>query len=324
MNVEREFVDRLCDVGLKAAGEWIEEWFETHPWDQHARACRALIYAVEKRPEAREEAEAVLGLSPFNDWGLGAMFLLTDPDPTDENSFFIGTNGYLVPPKWTFLYFLLDYPDKAMGLYQMIKAHGSEEQKTMLAKEFDDVPELYSDYILNRTKWKDERQRRDWLDQWRKKSKTVDEELSDEKIFDQFLLKRQLKTGLEWVFDEIKKRPQSIGLKALASFGLLIVNMEKEAKTMAKLVLSTNHYNKWAMTVMFACTPDSIIEEMPEFFSSKGFYLNSLWYLRLDRLGLKAPARRLWGFIARYGPEVEKWELLKSEFGVDRRGGLNS
>ncbi len=147
---------------------------------------------------------------------------------------------------------------------------------------------------------------------------------SDEMIFDKLLRTGQKVRTLEWVLDEVGKRPWSTELRALAAFGSLTLRFDKAARSFAKTVLSTNRYNKWALTVMFAYTPNSTIEEMPEFFYSKGFYLDSLLYLRLNRLGLKAPARRLWGFIARYGPEVEKWYLLKSEFGVDRRGGLNS
>ena len=152
----------------------------------------------------------------------------------------------------------------------------------------------------------------------------ADERPSDERVFDQFLLKGQRREALGWLLAELEKRPTNQHLYGFAAFSCMTLRFDKAARKFAQIALRQNPFNKWALTVDFAYTPNSDIEEMPIFFTREGFYLEAIWVLRFDRLGLLEPARRMWGFIARYGPESEKWSLLVSEYGVDRRGGLNS
>ena len=147
MELVDEFDDRLLENGVEDAGPWIEEWCETHPWDQHGRACRAFSHALQGRPGAMEKAEEVLGLSPFNEWALAAKFHLLHPDTTNGDERFFTREGFRLGPEWVSRFWILGDEICAFWVYSGILLHGNDDQIEMVLTYFDDLLEHFEGLV---------------------------------------------------------------------------------------------------------------------------------------------------------------------------------
>lgn len=156
MDVEQEFESRLADHGVEVAGPWIEEWCESHPWDQHAKACRVFIHVLENDPRSLGEVEEILGFSPFNEWALASLFFMIWPKSVGEDVRFLGWDGFRLDPIWIAILWVLGHPIKAYSLYLEIHESGNEEQTKTLSKEFEDIPDRMLEEVRGNSKAADE------------------------------------------------------------------------------------------------------------------------------------------------------------------------
>ena len=138
MDVEGEFESRLFDWGIGVADPWIEEWCESHPWDQRAKGYLAFIHAMDKRIGALEEAEAVLAVTYESEWALAAVFLLVEPLGEEHEDRFVSENGCRLGHRWITIFDSLGCRDKAEEIYTLNLLTGNGRQVAEICFDYED------------------------------------------------------------------------------------------------------------------------------------------------------------------------------------------
>lgn len=138
MDVEGEFESRLRDWGVGVAGPWIEEWCDSHPWDQRAKGYLAFVHAMDKREGALEAAEAVLAVTYESEWALAAVFLLVEALGEEGESRFVSEKGCRLEPYWIRIFESLGCRDKAEEVYILNLLMGSGRQVAEICFDFED------------------------------------------------------------------------------------------------------------------------------------------------------------------------------------------
>jgi hypothetical protein len=140
----------------------------------------------------------------------------------------------------------------------------------------------------------------------------------EETPFDGLLAEDEMEKAHRWAVQAVSKAPWNWDYRGYLAFSLLLTGKETEAVEVAQEVVAVSPYNEWALSVLFTVSSNAEIENDSRFFGSDGFRLGATWYLRFSCLRMDEDARRLWGFIARYGPEEQKWRILEDVYEVER------
>jgi hypothetical protein len=143
----------------------------------------------------------------------------------------------------------------------------------------------------------------------------------EERTFDGFLLRNQMGEAVQWLIGELKKKPCNPKIGALTAFSFLLLGKNTLAVEIADKVLGISPYNDWALAVKFACSNNEEVNKIQGFFGFDGFRLGATWYMRFDALGFPGASKRLWGYIARFGPAEDRFWILRDVYEVERLRG---
>jgi len=141
---------------------------------------------------------------------------------------------------------------------------------------------------------------------------------SKEDIFDDLLIKKDFDGAYVWAQEVVDQSPCNPIYKGFLVFALLMKGKWFEAQEMAEKVLVLCPYNEWALAVLFFLSNYSGIEANPVFLGPNGFCLRAVWHGRFLKLGYLQPAKNVWRFISKHGPEKEKQLLLQDLYGAEK------